>query len=194
MYDRDEIVSTYETEQDAGRRKRYGLVFLATKGSNQRKLMRRLRPSVQCQKGNLLTPDEQLDRLGAELNRLKNEHPNRHGVLRLANNCLRSCSKWKWEQHGWCLSDGGVMWNYEWRRRRAANLASVNSESKHDPKGRVCSRCSDPGSCIGRLIVHHTAPVMVVGRRSVAMDQSRKASREDNQITGDEFGVIWKDT
>lgn len=53
-----------------------------------------------------MTPDEQLDRLGTELDRLKSEHPNVRGILRLTSNCLRSCSKWKWEQHGWALSDG----------------------------------------------------------------------------------------
>lgn len=53
-----------------------------------------------------MTPDEKLDRLDAELDRLKSEHPNVRGILRLANNCLRACSKWKWEQHGWTLSDG----------------------------------------------------------------------------------------
>ncbi len=53
-----------------------------------------------------MTPDEQLERLDAELNRLRSEHPNVHGILRVTNNCLRSCSKWKWEQHGWALSDG----------------------------------------------------------------------------------------
>jgi hypothetical protein len=53
-----------------------------------------------------VTPDEQLDRLCAELDRFKSEHPNVHGILRLTNSCLRSCSKWKWEQHGWTLSDG----------------------------------------------------------------------------------------
>ena len=53
-----------------------------------------------------MTPDEQLEHLEAELDRLKREHPNCHGILRLTNNCLRSCSKWRWEQHGWTLSDG----------------------------------------------------------------------------------------
>jgi hypothetical protein len=59
-----------------------------------------------------LTPDEKLDRLAAELTRFKGEHPDKRGVLRLASNCLRSCSKWKWEQHGWPLNDGescGIM-------------------------------------------------------------------------------------
>jgi hypothetical protein len=55
-----------------------------------------------------VTPDEQLERLDAELDRLKSEHPNAHGILRLTNTCLRSCSKWKWQQHGWALSDGDV--------------------------------------------------------------------------------------
>jgi len=53
-----------------------------------------------------VTPDEQLDRLAAELDRLKSEHPGVQGTLRLSKNCLRSCTKWKWEQHGWVLSDG----------------------------------------------------------------------------------------
>ena len=57
-------------------------------------------------KGRNSDADEQLERLDAELDRLKNEHPNVHGILRLANSCLRACSKWKWEQHGWTLSDG----------------------------------------------------------------------------------------
>ncbi|MGO8752832.1 MAG: hypothetical protein ACLQNE_43370 [Thermoguttaceae bacterium] len=57
-------------------------------------------------KGGIVTPDEQLDRLRVELDRLKSEHPNVRGILRLTNSCLRSCSKWKWEQHGWALSDG----------------------------------------------------------------------------------------
>ena len=47
-----------------------------------------------------MTPDEQLERLDAELDRLNSEHPNVHGILRLANTCLSSCSRWKWEQHG----------------------------------------------------------------------------------------------
>lgn len=67
---------------------------------------------INAAKENVLTPDEQLDRLGAELDRFENEHPNRRGVLRLSNTCLRSCSKWKWEQHGWSVSDGescGIM-------------------------------------------------------------------------------------
>ena len=53
-----------------------------------------------------MTPDERLERLEAELERLKREHPNEYGILRLTNDCLRSCSKWKWGQHGWVLSDG----------------------------------------------------------------------------------------
>jgi hypothetical protein len=76
-----------------------------------------------------LTPDEKLDRLRAELDRLKSEHPNRHGVLRLANNCLRSCSKWKWEQHGWSLSDGescGIM-NGDDAEQRTALLSILKA-------------------------------------------------------------------
>ena len=55
-----------------------------------------------------MTPDEQLERLDTELDRFKNQHPDVHGILRLTNNCLRSCSKWKWEQHGWSISDAAV--------------------------------------------------------------------------------------
>ncbi len=53
-----------------------------------------------------MTPDEQLTRLDVELDRFKSEHPDVHGILRLANSSLRSCSKWRWEQHGWTITDG----------------------------------------------------------------------------------------
>ena len=53
-----------------------------------------------------MTPDEELEHLDAELERLQSEHPNTPGILQLTDQCLRQCSKWKWEQHGWTLSDG----------------------------------------------------------------------------------------
>lgn len=53
-----------------------------------------------------MTPDEQLDRLDAELTRARSTSPKAPAILRLSSKCLRSCSKWKWEQHGWILSDG----------------------------------------------------------------------------------------
>ena len=72
-----------------------------------------------------MTPDEELDYLDAELERLQKEHPNTPGVLRLTDQCLRRCSKWKWEQHGWTISDGqtcGIM-NGSERERRTALLS-----------------------------------------------------------------------
>jgi hypothetical protein len=81
-----------------------------------------------------LTPDEKLDRLRAELDRLTSEHPNRHGVLRLANTCLRPCSKWKWEQHGWSVSDGescGVM-NGDDAEQRTALLSILKANMIRD--------------------------------------------------------------
>jgi hypothetical protein len=80
-----------------------------------------------------VTPDEQLDRLDAELNRLKSEHPNVPGTLRLANNCLRGCSKWKWQQHGWVLSDGdscGIM-NGDDKQQRTALLSILKEHMIH---------------------------------------------------------------
>lgn len=53
-----------------------------------------------------MTPNEELEHLDAELEQLQNEHPNTARVLRLSNTCLRGLSKWKWEQHGWTISDG----------------------------------------------------------------------------------------
>jgi hypothetical protein len=79
----------------------------------------------------IVTPDEQLDRLDAELDRFKSEHPNVPGVLRLANNCLRSCSKWKWQQHGWTPSDGescGIM-NGDDKEQRTALLSILKGHS-----------------------------------------------------------------
>jgi hypothetical protein len=72
-----------------------------------------------------VTPDEELDHLDAELERLQAEHPNTPGILRLTNTLLRGCSKWKWEQHGWTITDPqscGIM-NGSERERRTALLA-----------------------------------------------------------------------
>ena len=80
-----------------------------------------------------MTPDEELDHLDAELQRLQNEHANTLGVLRLTDRCLRRCSKWKWEQHGWTISDGqtcGLM-NGNERERRTA-LMEVLKGHIHD--------------------------------------------------------------
>jgi hypothetical protein len=72
-----------------------------------------------------MTPHEQLERLNAELDRLNSEHPNMHGVLRLTDTCLSACSKWKWEQHGWTISDQQVcaIMNGNERERRTALLS-----------------------------------------------------------------------
>lgn len=83
-------------------------------------------------RGGIVTPDEELDRLDAELERLQSEHPNAPGILRLTDQCLRGCSKWKWEQHGWTVSDAetcGIM-NGNERERRTA-LLSVLKEHVH---------------------------------------------------------------
>ena len=83
--------------------------------------------------GAMMTPDEQLERLAAELDRLKSEHPNVHGILRLANTCLRSCSRWKWEQHGWTITDGeacGIM-NGDDKEQRTALLSVLKGRMIH---------------------------------------------------------------
>ena len=80
-----------------------------------------------------MTPDELLTRLNAELDRLKSEHPGVHGLLRLTNTCLRSCSKWKWEQHGWAPSDGevcGIM-NGNDKAQRTALLSILKDRLIH---------------------------------------------------------------
>ena len=80
-----------------------------------------------------MTADEQLERLDAELDRFKSAHPNVHGILRLTNSCLRSCSKWKWEQHGWALSDGevcGIM-NGTDKEQRTALLSALKGGMIH---------------------------------------------------------------
>jgi hypothetical protein len=60
-------------------------------------------PSALCEA--IMTPDEELDHLHAELERFQHEHAGMRGVLRLTDKCLRGCSKWKWEQHGWTITD-----------------------------------------------------------------------------------------
>jgi hypothetical protein len=80
----------------------------------------------------IVTPDEELEHLDAELERLQSEHPNTPGVLRLTDQCLRRCTKWKWEQHGRTISDGqscGIMNGNEGERQTA--LLSVL-------KGHIC--------------------------------------------------------
>ena len=72
-----------------------------------------------------MTPDEELEHLDTELERFQREHPDTLGVLRLTDKCLRRCSKWKWEQHGWTITDPqacGIM-NGNDRERRTALLA-----------------------------------------------------------------------
>ncbi len=72
-----------------------------------------------------MTPDEQLAHLDAELERLQSKHPKTPGILRLTDEFLRGCSKWKWEQHGWTISfqqTCGIM-NGNDRERRTALLA-----------------------------------------------------------------------
>jgi hypothetical protein len=80
-----------------------------------------------------VTPDEQLDRLARALDQLKSEHPNVHGILRLTNTCLRSCSKWKWGQHGWPITDGeacGIM-NGDDQAQRASLLSVLKGHMIH---------------------------------------------------------------
>ena len=80
-----------------------------------------------------MTPDEQLKRLAAELDRLKSEHPSAQGILRLTNTCLRSCSKWKWEKHGWAITDGeacGIM-NGDDKEQRTALLSVLKGHMIH---------------------------------------------------------------
>ena len=75
-----------------------------------------------------MTPDEELTQLDAELLRLQSEHPDTPGILRLTGKSLRGCSKWKWEQHGWTITDQqtcGIM-NGNDRERRTALLSVLN--------------------------------------------------------------------
>lgn len=76
-----------------------------------------------------MTPDEQLDHLDKELEHLRGKKTSSKGILRLTDSRLRGCSKWKWEQHGWTLSDGdacGIM-NGNERERRTALLSVLKS-------------------------------------------------------------------
>jgi hypothetical protein len=80
-----------------------------------------------------VTPDEQLQRLDAELDRLKSEHPSARGILRLANNSLRTCSKWRWEQHGWTITDGEscAIMNGDDKEQRTALLSILKGHMIH---------------------------------------------------------------
>ena len=73
----------------------------------------------------IMTPDEELVHLNAELERLRSAGPSAQGVLRLTDKCLRRCSKWKWEKHGWAITEQqscGIMNGNERERRTALML------------------------------------------------------------------------
>ena len=97
-----------------------------------------------------MTPDEELEHLDAELERLQSEHPNMPGILRLTDTCLRGCSKWKWEQHGWAPNDGEVceIMNGNARDRRNALLSVLKGHSVHkvefDPNLNALEILPDP--------------------------------------------------
>lgn len=80
-----------------------------------------------------MAPNDELKLLVAELERLQDDHSNATRVLRLTDSCLRGCSTWKWQQHGWTISDGqscGIR-NGDERARRTA-LMSVLKEHIHE--------------------------------------------------------------
>ena len=80
-----------------------------------------------------MTADERLDRLDAALDRFAAKHPNVPGILRLTNHSLRGCSKWKWEQHGWVVTDGescGIM-NGDDKEQRTALLSILKARMIH---------------------------------------------------------------
>jgi len=80
-----------------------------------------------------VAPNDELKHLAAELERLQDDHANASRILRLTDTCLRGCSTWKWEQHGWTISDGqacGIR-NGDERARRTALLA-VLKEQVHE--------------------------------------------------------------
>ena len=93
-----------------------------------------------------MTPDEELKHLNTELKRLQSEHPNTPGVLQLTDQCLRRCSKWKWEQHGWTISEEqscGIM-NGNDRERRTALLSVL--------KGHIDTVLFMPGLDIVKVV------------------------------------------
>lgn len=52
-----------------------------------------------------MTPDEEIDLLDAELNRLLDQHPGVNATLRITNTALRACTQTRWESHGWHPTD-----------------------------------------------------------------------------------------
>ena len=84
-------------------------------------------------KGEIVTPDEQLNRLDAELKRFNSEHANAPGTLRLSDKCLRACSRWKWGQHGFVVSDGEAcgMMNGSDAEARSALLSVLKARMIH---------------------------------------------------------------
>lgn len=80
-----------------------------------------------------MTPDQRLEHLLAELERLRREHPQVPGILRLSHTYLRGCSQWKWEKHGRKLSEGEVcaIMNGTGREQQAALLSVLQEDRIH---------------------------------------------------------------
>ena len=72
-----------------------------------------------------MTPDEELEQLDAELERLQSEHPNTPGILRLTDTCLRDAPSGSGNS-SWTPSDGEVwgITNGNDRERRDASCRS----------------------------------------------------------------------
>ena len=53
-----------------------------------------------------MTPDQEIERLDAELKRLARDHPRKKGILRISRTAFGACTRKKhWEPHRWAITD-----------------------------------------------------------------------------------------
>lgn len=81
-----------------------------------------------------MSPDEELQRLDAELTRHMDEHPQMWATLRITNTAFRACTKTHWEAHRWTVSDDEVsaILNGNDEARRAAFRSLLRGHYIHD--------------------------------------------------------------
>lgn len=81
-----------------------------------------------------MKPDEEIDRLDAEIERHMEEHPQKWATLRITNTAFRACTKSRWEANNWSISDDevGAILNGNDEERKTALRSLLRAHYIHD--------------------------------------------------------------